>query len=355
MDTVVDFAGPEDDAGIRELVRQHALPGRVRLAFPREPDFSIGCAVTGDTYRIVVARAPESGEVVGVACRSTRRVFLNGAEHRVGYLGQLRLDDRFKGRWLVARGFSLLAQIDRADPLPAYLMAIVDGNDEAAGVLVDRRRRSFPAFRAVAAYRTLALSTRRARSALPGGEEIMAGSPDQLGAIARFLQTEGARRQFCSVWTADALSRLDRLGLRTEDLRIARRRGAIVGVVGLWDQSAYKQAVVHGYSGWLRALRPILPRVGDPVRSAYASLVCLANDDPTLFARLLREIYILARARRFDYLLVGLDARDPLLGVARGYRHWSYASQLYLGSWRNGEALHERLDDRPAYVDVATL
>jgi hypothetical protein len=84
-------------------------------------------------------------------------------------------------------------------------------------------------------------------------------------------------------------------------------------------------------------------------------LVCVANDDPALFARLLREVYILARARRFDYLLVGLDARDPLLGVVRGYRHWSYASRLYLGSWSNGEALHERLDDRPAYVDVATL
>ncbi len=343
------------DEIVQLVLRRHALPGRVRLAFPREPDFSIGCAVTGDDHRIVVARTAERGEVVGVACRSTRHVFLNGAERRVGYLGQLRLDDRFKGRWLVARGFSLLAQIDREDPLPAYLMAIVDGNDEATGVLVDKPRRSFPAFRALAAYRTLALSTRRAKSALPGADEIVAGSPDQLGAVARFLRAEGTRRHLCSVWTEDALRRLDPLGLRSDDMRIARRRGAIVGVTALWDQSTYKQVVVRGYSGWLRALTPILPRVGDEVRSAYASLVCVANDDPALFARLLRQIYILARARRVDYLLIGLDVRDPLLGVARGYRHWSYASRLYLGSWSNGEALHERLDERPAYVDIATL
>jgi hypothetical protein len=351
---VLDFASPGDDKGIRALVGRQAMPGRIRLALAREPDFSRGCLVTGDDHQILVARSAREGEVVGVACRSVRRLFLNGREQRVGYLGQLRVDERFRGRWLVSRGFSLLERIHRDDPLPAYLASIVEGNNEAFGVLVTKRRRSFPAFREVARYRTMALSLRRARRTLPGAETIVPGTKVALGDLVQFLRTEGARRQLFPAWTEDDLHNLPGLGLSLEDVRIALRAGAIVGVMALWDQSAYKQTVVRGYSGWLRALTPILPRAGTIVRSAYASMVCVLNDDARVFGRLLRDIYSLARARGFQYLLVGLDARDPKLAVARAYPHYSYPTRLYLARWPD-ETCHEDPDARLVYVDIATL
>jgi len=350
MELTIEFAAPFDDAAIRALLRRQPMPGRIQLAFHREPDFSLGCAVTGDDYRIVVARAPE--EIVGVACRSARRVFINGREQRIGYLGQLRVDERFRGRWLVARGFSLLAKIDREDPLPAYLASIVDGNDEASGILVRKRRASFPSFHEVASYRTLAISVKKPRRDV---EDIMAGSVDQISEIVEFLRNDGSRRQFFPVWTEESLGNLAAFGLLPENIRVARRDGAIVGVTALWDQSAYKQAIVRGYSGWMKAVSWMLPRVGDEVRSAYAALICVANDDTAVFARLLREVYNLAAARGFDYLLVGLDARDPLLPIARAYSHFLYPSRLYLASWSNGGHLYEQLDQRPIYVDIATL
>jgi len=87
MELTVDFAAPADDAGIRGLLRRQAMPGRISLAFPRDPDFSLGCAITGDDYKIVVARAAD--EIVGVACRSVRHVFINGRPERLGYLARL--------------------------------------------------------------------------------------------------------------------------------------------------------------------------------------------------------------------------------------------------------------------------
>jgi hypothetical protein len=98
--------------------------------------------------------------------------------------------------------------------------------------------------------------------------------------------------------------------------------------------------------------------VGEEVRSAYGALVCVRNDDLRTFGRLLREVHALASWRRFDYLLVGLDARDPLLKVVRAYPHFSYPSRLYLATGitgSSGGSLHEQLDGRPAYVDIATL
>jgi hypothetical protein len=331
------------------------MPGRVRIAYCREPAFSIGCGVTGADVRVIVARSEESGEIVGVACRSIRQVFLDGREQRIGYLGHLRVDDRYRGRWLVARGFSMIRRIDRDDPLPLYLASIVDGNGEATGVLVDRSRRSFPAFREVATYCTLAIRTRRERSRLSGPEALGPGSPDQMADLVGFLRTEGARYQLATAWSEAALRDLGGLGLTFDDFVIARLGGRIVGVAALWDQTAYKQSVVRGYEGWLKLASPVLPPAGAHIRSAYASLLFVERDDPALFARLLREIYNRAAARRFDYLLVGLDARDPLLRVARAYPHVRYPSRLYLGSWLKGDAAYDAPDHRLARVDIATL
>lgn len=355
MTISLGIAGAQDDEGIRRLLRTESMAGRIRLAFCREPRFSIGCDVTGADPRILVARARPDGAIVGVACRSIRDVYLNGREQRIGYFGQLRVGEKFRGRWLVSRGFSLLEQMDRADPLPAYLTSIVDGNEQATGVLVRSRRRSFPVFREVARYRTAALRLRRVRAPLPGSEEIVPGSPEQITEIVQFLRASGTRRQLFPVWTEQRLRQLGSLGLSLGDIRVARRNGRIVGTIALWDQSSYKQTIVRGYAGWLKVVAPLLPPAGTELRSAYAALVCVAGDDLLVFARLLREIHALARRRGFDYLLVGLDARDPLLPVVRSHPHMSYPSRLYLASWPRGDSAHEQLDARPAYVDIATL
>lgn len=348
MSVAISLASEADDAGVRRLVRTQALPGRVRLSFCREPDFSIGCAVTGDEYRILVARSQPEGDVVGVACRSVRRVFLNGRGQRIGYLGQLRVDERYRGRWLVSRGFAMLEAMHRHDPLPAYLVSIVDGNDEATGILVRKPRRGFPRFREVARYVTFALRVRRSRWSRHSGRP-------SLNEISEFLLRECPRRQLSSIWTPDSLERLAAYGLTTDDMRVADGDSGIAGVIALWDQSAYKQSVIRGYSGWLRAASPLLPRPGTPLRSAYASLVCVANDDVRVFDALLREACALAAERGFDYLLIGLDVRDPLFDIARTYPHIAYPSRLYLASWPEGDLSHESLDDRPVYVDIATL
>jgi hypothetical protein len=367
MQLRVDLAGPSDDAAIRGLLRRQPMPGAISLTYERDPDFSLGCSVTGDDFQVVVARNSNDGEVIGVACRSARRLYFNGQEQRLGYLGQLRIDPRFQGRWLLSRGFSLLKQLHDRDPVPAYLAAIVDGNREATGVLVEKQRKLFPTFHAAGNLCTLAISIGRAKPPVPEWFGISRVDESQVGDLARFLQTYGKARQFFPVWTEDAIRSLRPLGLRLEDLQIARRRGEIVGTAGLWDQSAYKQMVVHGYSGWFKAAapfynvgapwlgRPALPRPGEQLRSAYAAFICIANDDLDMFAAMLRQLYDMARARRFDYLLIGLDVRDPLLRIAREYSHVPYRSRLYLTEWPNGGHLHEQLDQRPAYVDIATL
>lgn len=343
----IDFAQATDDAAIRALLRREPMPGRVRIAFEREPEFARGCAVTGDDYRVLVAKTAQD-DVVGVACRSTRTVYLNGTPRRIGYLGQLRVDERFRGRWLVSRGFALLAELDRRDPVDAYLLSIVEENEEAAQILVHKRRRAFPFAAPVADVCTLAIPVGRGPASAPPRAD--------LGEVAEFLQTYGPQRNLFTVWTEERLRRLADFGLTDRDFCVVRRNGAVAAVAALWDQSSFKQSVVRGYSGWLRGVAWLgLPRPGQPLRSAYASMICVADDDRDAFAELLRELYLRAGARGVAYLLAGFDARDPLLPLARDRRHYVYRSRFYLASWSNGGSLHELLDQRPVHADIATL
>src|SRR5271170_2548539 len=125
MQVQIDLATPADDLAIRGLCRREAMPGNITVRYEREPDFSLGCRVTGDHFQVLVARDRGDREVVAVACRSTREVFINGSRQRIGYLGQLRIDQHFRGRWLVSRGFSMLKELHKQDPVPAYLVSIV--------------------------------------------------------------------------------------------------------------------------------------------------------------------------------------------------------------------------------------
>jgi hypothetical protein len=364
MSIHIGLATPADDVHIRGLLRREPVPGRIAISFEREPDFSRGCATTGENPTVLLARDLDTGVVAGVACRSKREVHVNGRPTRLGYLGQLRIDRRYRGRWLVSRGVSLLKQLHDRDPLPGYLVAVTVDNREAEGILVRKGRKRFPAFHPVASYCTLAFPVRRATSV----SSVASATADDIPEIVRFLQTSGSRRQFFPVWSeARLISLTTHFGLRIEDVQIARLSGRITGLIGLWDQSAYKQDVVRAYSGWFRLAvplynasapwhrRPRLPKIGERIQSGYAVFVCIEQDAPSVFCDLLAATLHRAAARGLDYVLMGLDERDPLFRIARERPHVPYRSRIFLAEWPEGDPLHAQLDRRPSYVEVATL
>src|SRR5262249_30090395 len=152
-----------------------------------------------------------------VACSSHRDVFVNGTEQRLGYLGQLRIDERFRGRWLISRGFSLLRELHPSSGVRAYLASIVEGNPEATGVLVKKPRRIFPGFHPFSNYCPLAIDVHRARPPLSCEARIPPADSDELAEVAQFLGDHGRRRQFFPVWNEGTLRALASFGLRAQD------------------------------------------------------------------------------------------------------------------------------------------
>lgn len=355
-----ELATHDDDAAIRRLLSANPVPGRIRIRYEREPDYFAGCATMGATD-VLVARADD--RVVGVACRSVRPMFINGEPADVGYLGQLRVDSRFRGRWLVLRGFRKLHELHRQSPPRGYVTTIIEGNDEAEGVLVRRARGPMPRYRKIDRLMTLALPTRGVRSPFVGNARDLT----PLGEVVAFLRKEGRRRNFFAVYEERSFSDGTTRGFDPKDFIVIQRDGSISGVAGLWDQSSYKQSIVDAYAPLTRVARPFyntaakllhratLPKPGTALRFAYGSFFCVRDDDPATARTLIGRLLAVARERHFDHLLLGFAESDPLLAAARAFRHVAYPAGIYTVAWDDGHDLHDELDARPRYLEIASL
>jgi hypothetical protein len=359
------LARPADEPEIRRLVGGTPMPGAVTIRFEREPDYFLGCPLMRDPCDVLIARHLPDGALAGLICRSERWAFVNGRETRIGAIGQIRIDERYRGHWILQRGWRELGLLGSRDL--TYVGVIARDNPRARGTLVGRRPPGALAATRLAGMTTFALVLSRFQPSAIKGCAIERASQETIAEIVAFLRVWGARRQFFPAYRIeDFAGGTATRGLELEDLSVARRGGSIVGVMGMWDQSTYKQDVVHAYGSKLRRLRPVydlgaraigarpLPAPGEPIRSAFAAFVCVADDDPDVFRSLLRATCERARAGGFAFVTIGLTDDDPLLPAARRWPHITYRSDLYVLSWSRHDPAAE-LDGRVPHVEIATL
>lgn len=368
-DFVFSIATAADDEDIRKLLRNNPVPGDITISYERSPSYFHGCDVMGDFHQTMIVRQRENGLLAGLGFRAVRSMFINGQATDMGYLGQLRAERGFEGRGLLTAAFRYFKTLDQDQRTTGYITTLVEGNRAAETVLVKRKSASLPQYRQIDRIITLAIPARSFKMRSSGAMEISTASDGDLKGIIRFLHQYGPGKQFFPVLREkDFLSGSPRIsGLRIEDFLVARQSGNIRGVMSLWDQSAYKQPVVRGYSHrmrWGRHLfnalarcrgyRP-LPPPGEPISLVYAAFTCIADNSLEVYSQLLNTLCARAAERGYGYVLAGHTERDPLLAVARHLPHVPYISHLYTACWKEKSQFHDNLDNRISHVEISTI
>ncbi len=374
MPFTLRLATPADDPALRRLLRENPMPGSISLTYEREPDYFIAAAMEGRLSQTIVKVDDVTGAIVGMGTRVVRPLYLNGQVQEVGYMGHLRASqDHPWGASLarhLARAFAMFHQLHADGRVPFYLMSIIADNLPARRLLTAGLP-GMPAAREYTHLFTYVVSPRRRKPELPlpGGVRLVRGAPEYLPALVECLQRNGQQRQFAPFWSsADLFSPTCAPNLRPQDFFLALQAGRVTGCLALWDQTPFKQSVVRGYSGSLRRWRgaintlarvvdvPYLPAVGTTIPYCYASHLAVDNDDPHIFAALLRAACNETCRRGFNYFMLGLSEANPLRPVlTKSYRHITYLSQIYLMAWEDGLEAVAQVDGRVPGLEIALL
>ena len=363
----IDTAKRADNADLLRLLEEMPMPGFIRIAYQRAPDFFDALGVEGRSSQVVVGRDANGDRVIGMGTRSIKPAYVNGEVDDIGYLSGLRLKPEYRRGIHLARGYKKLRELHADGQARLYLSTMLNDNSVAQRLTEHRAR--LPAYHDIGQLHHMAIAPGRLSPERAAARfAIRAARQEDLPQVVDFLNSEGPKRQFFPAYTVEDLTSADGLlrGLEPSDILIAWDGGRIAGVVAAWNQKAYRQSVVNGFAPWFRLCRPLynagaavarLPRIppaGSMLNYACLSLVCIRNDDRAAFAALLAEVLRRMRGRH-DFLIAGMHQRDPLLPELRKLRHLSYLSRLYVVCWRDGEDAFSNLDERPPYVETGSL
>ena len=363
----ITLAERGDDAELRALLRDNPMNGSMQVTFEREPDFFAACAIRGSFHQVGVGRDLESGRIVGLGTRSVAEAFVNGRAVPFGWLSDLRLAPAYRGGTLVARGYRFLRQLHGDGRAELYGTVIFHDNQTALRTIATARA-GLPTYHDLGVMHCPGINLRRRKLAVASDCEIIRGRRELLPEIVDCLNRNNARKQFAPVHDVETFIRGDRWkDFQLSDFYVARRNDRVIGVVGRWDQTAFKQTRVISYERRLRWMVPAanavqtllgassFPEPGQCVPFFYVSFIAVDQDDLGVFRALLQEVYNDSVGSSFRYAMVGLHERDPLLAVLQEYSLTPFAGRLFCVCYADGEPAFQSLDDCVPYVEAATL
>ncbi len=330
------IAEKSDDAEIRHLLRETPMRGAADVTFEREPDYFAGENIACGEDATILGFA--GGTLACMGRCSWRECWVNGMPMRAGYLAELRVAHRMRGRSAMLReGYRFFAGLAAADSARCHFTAILSDNARARRIL-EAGKPGMPRYRFVSEIVTLLITVPRTAIAA-GHHRHIAASPEHIPDLLRVLNAHGRNHQFGSVWTEARLRSLARHGLPLERFLLALDGREAVACGALWDQRAFRQTVIRRLPPLLRILRPFinaagsffqLPRVpapGIPLAHAFLSpLACASESLPDFTA----AFFPMARAAGCEFLTLALAADDPCLPAMRrrfALREWR--SRIY--------------------------
>ncbi|CAN5823076.1 hypothetical protein BH24ACT2_BH24ACT2_13520 [soil metagenome] len=357
-----------DNDALLDLADACPMEGDIGLCIRRRPDFFALNRLEGDRWRVGVVDGPES-RPVGCVATAERHVYLDGRPSPSMYVSDLKVHPRHRGRGAAdaLTAFARQACLDAGgEGMPTFL-TILAGNRA-----MERRLqgpRGLPHLHRIATLRSHSVSLLWPRQP-PSGPDLRVerGRPDDIEEMAALWQTVAPARQFAPVHDTASLARwIDRApSLDASCYRLARGAdGRLLGFVGFWDQSSFKQTVVTGYSRRLAGVRLAfnaaapamkaarLPPPGGELRHLSAVQVCVPPHSPEVLRALVVDAYNDLRGSGYSFFSVGLDVTDPLSKALSGLL--AQPTDIWAGVATVDGAGGPSLDGRPVHHEIALV
>ena len=358
-------ATADDNEQLVGLANACPMVGDVSLRIDRGPNFFALNRLEGDQWTVGVAE--REGAIVGCVAVSERRSFVNGRDSRTGYAGDLKVHPEHRDTTI-------------ADELSRYCERACSGLPPTAPVLItvlagnramERRLpgpRGVPAFKLIGTIRTHSMPILWRRPAARS-IAIEPARWSDLGEMAALWKRVAPLRQLAPVLPVDAMAWWIRStpGLDISSYRVARSQsGEVLGFIAVWDQRAFKQLNVIGYSPRMKAARAVfnalapvvggepMPGTGQALNCVTIAHICVPGERADVLRALLASSHNELRRTGISFINIGLDTRDQLSSAMDGFFAQPTDVNAYVTRSRSGTP-SEPFDEAPIHYEIALV
>lgn len=357
-----------DEEHIRHFYDSLPTSGGIRFSLNRSPDFFGALEAEGDDPDVFVMRRKDSSEIIGSIIVSTKLCYINSKETPVFYISSLRLAEKYRNRLLgfFARAFNL-HQHEKGHVLS--LMSIFEDNTIARENLLTGKG-YLPLMKDYGVIHTHIFKPQTiGKNKMTGADLFIrpAGVTD-IPEITGFLNEQGKKKTFFPVYREAHFNSESGLlrQMRVEDIALAYDKERICGIMGLWDQTGFRHWKIIAYKGWLKILKPFLnlysllnkkplfPPSGKPLKYMNLSIVCISNNDQSVFNNLLDFHMKRLKERKRMLIAYAMHETNPFL-QAFPLPSVDLKSRLYLTYWREDEELAGSVVKGEVYIETGAL
>ncbi len=321
-----------DHAALEALFSATSMGTRIRIGFERDPDYFLGSFVQAD-MPCVWAAFEASGRAVGLFSAGSRRVWL-GEETSMRYLSDLRIHPDYQGSSFFARGFHRL-RYEVFEKGEWAQTLVLEDNLRALDLLCSKRG-GLPEYRPAGRYVSWLLPSQRID--MPRNLKVSRAALEDRDEMQILLDKFVRSRSFSGIVRLEDFGKPCWRDISMDDFLVARKSGALVGMMGLWDQRRFQRLKIHSYPPAISALRPLWNHISSiplPKRNHFlplrkATAIACQNDDPEI----LRALLAAALAGKDErLLLVGFSVEDPLTSTFQKLKARKAYGRHFLVGW----------------------
>ena len=369
MKFAFSLAEEKDNPELQEVFNEVQQEGDIRVSFKRHPNIFHSVGTMGQFNQIMVARDSDTGKIIASGIRSIKKVYVNGKEGSIGYYSGLKIKSNYRSSILFGRGIRQLQVLHQDNRSSAYLITILEGNCAIEKVLTSGRG-GLPKAKYLGTYVTYAIDIARSASCLSQKDfEVRQASRENTKEIFDFLNATNANRQFSPYYSTDEFDSEKKLyrNLHAENFYLSYGGGKVRCAIAVWDQSAFKQSMVTGYSRKMKLIKSIynpasryfglapLPKEGMEIDNVYLYGNAVEESNADVYQQVLAKIICDCYQKGCKYILAGFHERDFLNKVFSNFISAKIRSHLYIINWKDGADFVANLDNRVPYIELATL
>lgn len=338
----IRLATASDNAAILKLIGQPQPSNGVQFAFERLPDYFNSAHISHQQPHTLVVERRDNKEVVAMVNMGFREVFVDGQPKQIRYGSDLRIAPEYQGS-------RVLIYINRAvkDCVQNdwYQSVILEENDKSRGAL-EGGRVGLPLFKPMGSILTHTITGIKQTTQIPNLQRASITDVDemndfihQMSAYYQFLPNYDFRELAIGHGYYSGLTLNDFLLLRDE-------KNQIRGLVGIWNQKAFKQTRVFDYSRTVALFRPfynlwsllrggfILPAKGQTFDYMALHSPLTAPDDKEAFSILLHNAWQAVRQQGKRAMTLTLSELDPRLKVLEEFSSIPLKAYQYTAAFK---------------------